>query len=616
MEGFKLTEASSLISRGSPHTKGATKRTLTHKGCYKKSSKRTIYKGHDTMLKKMLFLLIFTTSIHAQNNEEFFNAEDLKPGMKGYALTVFQGTEPEKMDLEVIAYMPNRLTKAGFILVRLSGANVERTRVAAGMSGSPVYIEGKLVGALAYTWANARELLAGIVPIQDMISDKERASYTSFAPPQSTPIQTSWAIQGIDNDELLKALQDTTPLTAPIRGTEEFITIPSSRTNGVAPLKGGDAVAIKLMEGDINIASIGTVTYVDGEDVYIYGHPMDSAGPVSLPLSKATIYDIMASTELSFKLGAALPETIGSTMFDGMSSVYGRFDKQALMIPVAINIKGKNYSNSYHFNIARSRRYLPVLLGVGIGAVLERELGSNIEKKINLSWNLEFTNDQVINNEVTWVKNTYYRPGSIQDYWENYLSILWENELVQLIPEKLTFDLTIEDEVYDYYIVNGLKSSRDTYFAGESVDLQVSFQKYLTDISYTNINIPLSKSLIEGTYTLLVGSALEIETSLIDQFYDYYAIRTEDQLLNELKKPINSNQLIAVLIDSRTGSIAGNTFLGNFPESRRSLFESIDYEGKDLLSPKLIETKYEMSDPVIGSRSLTITVVNPEPITD
>ena len=103
------------------------------------------------MLKKMLFLLIFTTSIHAQNNEEFFNAEDLKPGMKGYALTVFQGTEPEKMDLEVIAYMPNRLTKAGFILVRLSGANVERTRVAAGMSGSPVYIEGKLVGALAYT---------------------------------------------------------------------------------------------------------------------------------------------------------------------------------------------------------------------------------------------------------------------------------------------------------------------------------------------------------------------------------------------------------------------------------------------------------------------------------
>lgn len=567
-------------------------------------------------MKNLLFLFVITLTIniYTQEKDIFFDPMQLKPGMKGYALTVFQGLEPEKMNVEIIAYMPNKLTKSAMILVKLSGENVEQTRVAAGMSGSPVYIEGKLVGALAYTWENARELLAGVVPIQDMISDKKRGENTISSPLYAKPIQTAWSIDGLDSPELIKALQDISETKRYPKGVEEFISIPSSISNGIAPLKPGDSVAIKLIEGDINIASIGTVTYVDGENVYIYGHPMDSEGPISLPLAKAEIYDIMASTRLSFKIGSALSQTIGSTLFDGLSSVYGRFDKQAVMIPVTLEIIGQDYSNSYKMNMARSRKYLPTLLEEGIGAILERELGKNIERKVTLSWELGFTNNQIITNQVTWVKESIYEPRTIKKYWSDYISTLWNNSLVHLVPNSISFKLSIEDESYDYYAVEGLKSSRECYFAGETIDLQTILRGYLSDTIYTNFGITLPNNLEQGSYTILVGGAIAIENQLANLFPNSYMIRTTDQLLKELRKPINSNQLHAMLIDIKKGNIVGNTFLGNLPKSRRSLFKGKNIEGKALLSPKIVENKYVMDNPVIGSQSLTISVVIPEPL--
>ena len=565
-------------------------------------------------MKKLLLLVLFVNTIHAQEKIEFFDPYELKKGMKGYALTVMQGLEPEKMELEVIAFMPNKLTKSGMILVKLSGKNVERSRVAAGMSGSPVYIDGKLVGALAYTWANALELLAGIVPIQDMISDKTRSGNTVFVPQNASPIQTAWFMNGMEESDILQKIQNIPDTKIYGKSLEEFITVPSSRSNGVAPLKAGDAVAIKLMEGDINLASIGTVTYVDGEDFYIYGHPMDSEGPISLPVARAEIYDVMSSSRLSFKLGRALPETIGSTMFDGLSSVYGRFDKKASMIPVTINVRGKEYSNTYNMNMARSRKYLPTLISEGMGAVLERELGKNIEKQVQLSWNLEFTNNQVVSNSSTWVRHTPYAPTSIKTYWENYTSILWSNSLVHLVPSKIEFTIDIKDEYYAYYAVSGVKVAKTAYFPGEDLNINLILQQYLADDIYTNMTLTLPKNLEEGAYTLLVGSSITLESELTELFPDKYAIRTVKKLLTELKKPIDNNVLQAVLVDVREGSLIGTGFFEHVPQARQSLFESKTGTGESILVPKLYQSELTMDAPVIGSKFIFVNIVVPEPV--
>ena len=565
-------------------------------------------------MKKLLLLVLFVNTIHAQEKIEFFDPYELKKGMKGYALTVMQGLEPEKMELEVIAFMPNKLTKSGMILVKLSGKNVERSRVAAGMSGSPVYIDGKLVGALAYTWANALELLAGIVPIQDMISDKTRSGNTVFVPQNASPIQTAWFMNGMEESDILQKIQNIPDTKIYGRSLEEFITIPSSRSNGIVPLKAGDAVAIKLMEGDINLASIGTVTYVDGEDFYIYGHPMDSEGPINLPVARAEIYDIMSSSRLSFKLGSALPETIGSTVFDGHSSVYGRFDKKASMIPVTINVRGKEYSNTYNMNMAKSRKYLPTLISEGMGAVLERELGKNIEKQVQLSWKLEFTNNQIVSNSSTWVRHTPYAPESIQDYWENYISILWSNSLVHLVPSKMEFNIDVKDEYYEYYAVSGVKVAKTAYYPGEDININLILQQYLAEDIYTNMTLTLPKNLVEGAYTLLVGSSISLEAELTELFPDKYAIRTVKQLLKELKKPIDTNVLQAVLVDVREGSLVGAGFFEHVPQARQSLFESKTGLGETILVPKLYQNELTLDAPVIGSKFIFVNIVVPEPV--
>ncbi len=565
-------------------------------------------------MKKLLLLVLFVNTIHAQEKIEFFDPYELKKGMKGYALTVMQGLEPEKMELEVIAFMPNKLTKSGMILVKLSGKNVERSRVAAGMSGSPVYIDGKLVGALAYTWANALELLAGIVPIQDMISDKTRSGNTVFVPQNASPIQTAWFMNGMEESDILQKIQNIPDTKIYGRSLEEFITIPSSRSNGIVPLKAGDAVAIKLMEGDINLASIGTVTYVDGEDFYIYGHPMDSEGPINLPVARAEIYDVMSSSRLSFKLGSALPETIGSTVFDGHSSVYGRFDKKASMIPVTINVRGKEYSNTYNMNMAKSRKYLPTLISEGMGAVLERELGKNIEKQVQLSWKLEFTNNQIVSNSSTWVRHTPYAPESIQDYWENYISILWSNSLVHLVPSKMEFNIDVKDEYYEYYAVSGVKVAKTAYYPGEDININLILQQYLAEDIYTNMTLTLPKNLVEGAYTLLVGSSISLEAELTELFPDKYAIRTVKQLLKELKKPIDTNVLQAVLVDVREGSLVGAGFFEHVPQARQSLFESKTGLGETILVPKLYQNELTLDAPVIGSKFIFVNIVVPEPV--
>ena len=565
-------------------------------------------------MKKLLLLVLFVNTIHAQEKIEFFDPYELKKGMKGYALTVMQGLEPEKMELEVIAFMPNKLTKSGMILVKLSGKNVERSRVAAGMSGSPVYIDGKLVGALAYTWANALELLAGIVPIQDMISDKTRSGNTVFVPQNASPIQTAWFMNGMEESDILQKIQNIPDTKIYGKSLEEFITIPSSRSNGIVPLKAGDAVAIKLMEGDINLASIGTVTYVDGEDFYIYGHPMDSEGPINLPVARAEIYDVMSSSRLSFKLGSALPETIGSTVFDGHSSVYGRFDKKASMIPVTINVRGKEYSNTYNMNMAKSRKYLPTLISEGMGAVLERELGKNIEKQVQLSWKLEFTNNQIVSNSSTWVRHTPYAPESIQDYWENYISILWSNSLVHLVPSKMEFNIDVKDEYYEYYAVSGVKVAKTAYYPGEDININLILQQYLAEDIYTNMTLTLPKNLVEGAYTLLVGSSISLEAELTELFPDKYAIRTVKQLLKELKKPIDTNVLQAVLVDVREGSLVGAGFFEHVPQARQSLFESKTGLGETILVPKLYQNELTLDAPVIGSKFIFVNIVVPEPV--
>ncbi|MGL4560996.1 MAG: SpoIVB peptidase S55 domain-containing protein [Brevinema sp.] len=562
-------------------------------------------------MKKIVFLSVFITATLFAQNKEFFPVDQLKPGMKGYLLTVMKGIEPEKLSVEVVAYMPNKLTKAAMILMKLTDEKTALTFGAAGMSGSPVYIDEKLVGALAYGWSFSKEPIIGVVPIEDMISDKTRSKNMAFANAQ--PIKTMWSLNGLTDPELLKDLENIAP-TQQYVGIEEFCVAPSSRSNGISPLKGGDAVAVKLVDGDISLAAIGTVTYVNDEDVYIFGHPFDEEGPISLPLARAEIYHVLANAENSFKMGSALSENVGSTMFDGMSSVYGRFDRKAKMTPVQININNAKSTNTYHMQIARSKKYLPTLLGKVVGSVLQRELGKNIEKQINMSWNIMFTNNLSVSNTTTWVRGTLFAPNSIKDYWVNYTSLLWDNQLTQLIPEQVTINLDILDKPYNYYSLYNAHVARKGFLAGEKIDIKLSMAPFLGDIFQTNISIQLPQTIKAGKYSLLVGNALDLEMQLFQCFPQALSIRTKEQLIKSLRQSYDTKNITGMLIASNPSGLSGNNILPQLPKARLSLFKNKEAELLPILAPAIISNKISLNEPLVGLSSIEIEIIRPEPV--
>lgn len=565
-------------------------------------------------MKKIAIAFLFFSNMMFAQTEEFFPPEQLKPGMKGYLLTVLEGLEPEKVDIEVVAYMPRKLTKGSMILIKLVDEKTKVTHGAAGMSGSPVYIDEKLLGALAYGWSFAKEAIVGVVPIKDMLSDKIRSENTLF--PNALPLKTMWSLEGLDSPSLMNALTNMpSNKQRSIPGVEEFTIVKSSRSNGIAPLKGGDAVAIKLVDGDISLGAIGTVTYVNGEDVYIFGHPMDQDGPVSLPLSRAQIFHVLANYDNSFKMGSALSENIGSTIFDGMSAVYGRFDRMAKMIPVQVNVAGMKFSNTYNFSLARSKKYLPLLLGKVIGDILDREIGKNIERQINMSWNIKLTNNEIVSNNTTWVKGTLLAPESISEFWNGYISVLWGNHVQFLVPEELKIDVDITDKSYNSYFLSSFTTSRKTFLGGEKIDFRAAIDPFFGDLFYTNISISLPKNIKSGKYTVLAGSPLDVEMQLFTMFPEFYNIHTEEQLIKELEKPYKTKGLMVMIIGSADSAVSGNNILPKMPKAKQSLFRHKTFDQQAITSPMIFSNLINFDEPVVGMSMSDIDVIIPEPVT-
>ncbi len=202
-----------------------------------------------------------------------------------------------------------------------------------------------------------------------------------------------------------------------------------------------------------------------------------------------------------------------------------------------------------------------------------------------------------------------YDPSSIDAYWRNYISILWNNSLQHLVPENIEFTLDILDEPYGYYAVSGAKVPRRQYMAGDTVDVQVALRKYLGDTQYTNISLKIPSNISSGTYSLVVGSEITIDSELMSVFPDYYTIRTTKQLLDELKRPINTHSLQVVLIDSEAGGIIGNKFFAPIPESKLSMFKSRTTDWQNLWAPRTFKNNIIMDDPVIGGEVVNIEVI-------
>jgi SpoIVB peptidase S55 len=346
-------------------------------------------------LRSLVFLLIVASDLLAQPS--IFPLKDIRPGQSGIGKTIFSGSKVEDFRVEILGVLENLGPKQSIILARLSGGPLDKTGVMQGMSGSPVYIDGKLVGAVALAFPFSKDSIAGIRPIEEMLAINE--------PRGATPATASLAPVARLNQLAPKASQwvgGLTEIATPVsfagftQGTLDYFS-PELRKLGLEPMQGvssggqpapgmgnaaslhpGDMITVQLISGDWSIGADGTLTAIDGQKIYAFGHRFLAVGNTELPFARSNVIALLPNLQSSFKISSA-KEWMGTITQDRSTAISGEIGKQASTIPV--NITLDNHLRPpfvYHTRMVNDRVLSPLLVQMVVFSAIdasERALG-------------------------------------------------------------------------------------------------------------------------------------------------------------------------------------------------------------------------------------------------
>lgn len=312
---------------------------------------------------------------------------EIKPGMTGAGRTVFSGGQVEEFQAEILGILENVGPKQSIILARLSGGPLEKTGVLQGMSGSPVYINGKLIGAVALSFAFSKEPIAGIRPIAEMI---DAASGTSLAlPPPATGAALPQRAEFQAGPAKLVEIATPFWMAGFSRSTLDHFG-PILRNAGLEPVQGasgggqptpnttnrrpqpGEMISVQLMTGDLSVGADGTVTHVDGDRIWAFGHRFLAGGETAMPFARAEVMTLLASQNLSFKISTP-KEWMGAIRQDRSAAIAGRIGEKVEMIPLSLTLRRETGGapRDYRMQMVRDRLFTPLLLQMALFSAVD-----------------------------------------------------------------------------------------------------------------------------------------------------------------------------------------------------------------------------------------------------
>jgi hypothetical protein len=371
---------------------------------------------------------ISPTLVAASAPEEILPLAQVKTGMKGYGLTVLHGSAVERFDVEVIGILPNSLGRSQ-IIVRVAGLGLEKTGIIAGMSGSPVYLEGKLVGAVAATWGFAKDPIGSVTPIESMraidgggtpapvragrgspfepgfqafaealaLPEEERLDALRKILASRAPLTSrsgssllSPVTSGFPSDTLGRWENELSSLGIPI-ASGSSAALPGAalqadqRARPAAPISPGSAVTALLVDGDLQLGATGTVTEVDPDGRFLaFGHPFLGVGELELPVAPAEVVTVFASQMLSFKMAYALAPAYRLTQ-DRDSGIAGRTDRAGALIPVRFRLESApGPERTLAWGVARNAALFPILVSISTDAALTILDPTPVERTLRL----------------------------------------------------------------------------------------------------------------------------------------------------------------------------------------------------------------------------------------
>lgn len=595
------------------------------------------------MTHRLSVLLLASLALAAQASAAvpILPFDEVRPGMRGTGLTVFHGTSVESFDVEILGKLPNVGPDQDLILARCSGGPLAETGVLAGMSGSPVTIDGKLIGAVAYSWGFSKEPIAGITPIEEMLAIAEMAS--------GPPARRSGALLGeADPLALLHAPERTAslfteeipslfrrpagalPLAIPLavsglggRGLARvsslldpagFLPLQAGGAGDpggpAAALEPGSAMGLKLVRGDIEMTATGTVTWVDGDRVLAFGHPLFGLGAVDLPLTGATVQTLLPSLSRSARIATPLGE-LGAVRQDRGSGVLGRLGAQPHLIPVRFQFSGPGKAERvYSFDVADDPLLSPLLLYASLNGILasrERPMG-NVTVRIKEGSVIKMAEGQDVE-----LDNLYAGFRAV-DYGTGVaayiLYLLMNNSWTQPGVTGVNIILEFDDAPHSGVI---RRASLDRYRAhpGETLEAAVVLSSYRGGNRVFTARIKIPEETPPGRLTLQVGGAIEVSRSEVEG--EPMLPRDLDHLIRLINQLRRNDRIYIAATRDDTGVLLQGSRLPNLPPSAATVLSRPRSRGNLVAIPRraVLEETIPTDVSVAGQARIEIEVEAP-----
>jgi len=457
--------------------------------------------------------------------------DDLRPGMKGTAYTVFQGTQPEPMGVEVLGVLRNMLgPRSDLILVRLHGDKPEYTGVVAGMSGSPVYIDGKIVGAISYRIGSfSKEPIAGVTPIGQMLEINELDQSTS-GPDSMTatkpPLVNKTSGPGTDSGALQSYAQILQPIDSPFvfggfseAAVKQFA--PQLSAAGVAPVMGvggssnakqpeallpGSAVSAVLVRGDMDVAATCTVTYMDKDHLLACGHPLTQFGMVDMPMTKANVVATLASPLNAFKI-VNTTEPVGSFVQDRHTGILGRFDREPKMIPVTVSIHGASGPREFHYEVLNNAKLTPLMMMTTVFNALMgmNQYGEETTYRMNGRIHVNGYPDVKLNNMFSPVDNAPTALAVSTALGEHFNRI-YDNPYQAPTISGVALEFDLERDRHSAVLENARTDVTEAR-PGDEITIEAVLRPYRGDRIVRRIPVRVPTSVPKGTLRIMVSDA-------------------------------------------------------------------------------------------------------------
>lgn len=580
-----------------------------------------------------------------------FALEDLKPGMKGVARTVFSGSEPQEFGIEILGVL-NGYTgpRQSTIIAKLSGPNVDRTGVFAGMSGSPVFIDNKLVGAIAYSFPFSKEPICGITPIKQMIdifaegkgkpktTEARAVSFSSLASANWKPTLPKQSVSAMSliapvasNSALAPLMgQQIQPIATPVvfsginQETLSLFTtqltesglLPVSGVGGSAPitplesfdgntLTPGMSVSVQLARGDYSIAAAGTVTYRDGNRIYAFGHPFLSLGSSDMPMTESSVVIVIPNTFNSFKLSVP-GRMVGSISQDRSTGVFGQLGHAPKMIPVKLNLRtSRGQDEQFSYEIVNDEFLTPLLLNLTVYnsiAVRERSIGA---ATISIDGSIAIAGQQPIGIQRRFSSGNaaLLASGSIATPAAALLGSGFDNVNITSITLNI-----VSSEEKNSATLERISLDRTEVGRGENVEIQAYVRTDSGKQFVERIPVQIPADAPSGQLMIMVGDGATMQESSSAKVF---VPRELGQLVEAINKTKKNDRLYLKLLRPAPGVVIGSNELPNLPPSVVATLNNERTSGG--YTPLMLSPVYERELPpaefvISGQQVIAVTV--------